>query len=687
MALPSRSFLYYSLLFITVLACVSNSILTTASPVNATKYDYIVVGSGPGGGPLACRLARAGFRTLLIEAGDDQSSNVNVTVPGFQARVTEDPKLRWDMFVNHYQDQNRAQLDPKYVWETKPFDYHVGAPAPNGANPLGILYPRSSTLGGCATHNALIFILAQNSDWDNIATITGDRSWTATNMQQYINKVRSWLSVSPTDPTILRKDLQLTQQYLGGAAMMGVGPAVFDAATSLPNLLLNSLNDGPAPGTIPGLYQVPLTQTEGVRDGVYRLIQSTVAGGYPLTVQTNTFVTKLTFANQTGSTKPRATGVEYQQGKNLYQASPLSTNKNPSTKGSAFATKEVIVSGGAFNTPQILMLSGIGPKEQLTKLNIPVLVDLPGVGTNMQDRYEIPVNVQHQRNFPILDGCTFTGTSSDQCLQEWRNNPYILGAKGVYSSNGLAAAMLVRSDYATGPDSDVIIFGGPVDFNGYYPGWAENATGAHDHYSWYTLKAHTRNKAGTVQLKSANPFEPPLINFNYFDTGTTTNNGDNLDVKALAQALNMSRQALSNYKNYEFLDGSTFVEQAPGPEVQSEEEIETYIKNVAWGHHASCSAAIGADSNPMAVLDSKFQVRGVTGLRVVDASVFPDIPGTFIQAPIYVISEKAADVIIQAANTTSVNPLNPSPSSPSQGLLNSIGQGFQSIIKGLGAWR
>lgn len=673
MVLRSVSFIYYSLLALTISAWSTNTFFTAAQSANGKQYDFIVVGSGPGGGPLACRLAMSGFKTLLIEAGDDQSSNINVTVPGFQARVTEDPKLRWDVFVNHYQDQNRAQLDPKYVWENKPFDYHVGSPAPKGATPRGILYPRSSTLGGCATHNALIYISAQNSDWNNIATITGDQSWTATNMQQYIDRVRSWLSVAPTDPSIIRRDLQLTQQYLGASALLG---PIRNILNAIPTLLLQSPNDGPNPGTTPGVYQVPLTQTGGTRDGVYRLIQSTIANGYPLTVQTNTFVTKLTFANQPGSTKPRATGVEYQQGKNLYSASPLSVNKNPSTKGFATATKEVIVSGGAFNTPQLLMLSGIGPKAQLQKFNIPVLVDLPGVGNNLQDRYEIPVNVQHQQNFQILNGCTFTGSSTDQCMQQWRNNPYIFGGKGTYASNGLPAAMIVRTDYASTSDSDMIIFGGPINFSGYYPGWAEDATNTHNHYSWYSLKAHTRNKAGTVQLKSTNPLDQPLINFNYFDTGTTTNGADVSDLKALVQAFNMSRKALANYQDFNILRGSSFVEQFPGPKVQTQQDIETFIKNVAWGHHASCSAAIGADSNPMAVLDSKFQVRGVTGLRVVDASVFPDIPGTFIQAPIYVISEKAADIIIRAANGTTSNTSNTSNTS--------LGGFFGSILRGFG---
>lgn len=120
-----------------------------ASPVldhrqaETLEYEYIVVGSGAGGGPLACRLAEAGHKTLLIEAGNDQGASVNYQVPGYQARVTEDPAMRWDVFVNHYQDQERAKRDPKFSYEVSPYEYHVGPDPPSGAEPLGILYPRA----------------------------------------------------------------------------------------------------------------------------------------------------------------------------------------------------------------------------------------------------------------------------------------------------------------------------------------------------------------------------------------------------------------------------------------------------------------------------------------------------------------------------------------------------------------
>lgn len=629
--------------FLSLLASAS---LVAASPTaRDNEYDYVIVGSGAGGGPLACRLAIAGFKTLLIEAGNDAQGNLNVTVPGYQAAVTQDPTLRWDIFVNHYKDQNRAKRDPKYTYEVAPYQYHVGPNPPPGAQERGILYPRAGVLGGCVTHNALIWITPHKSDWDNIAILTGDNSWAATEMNGYLDKVYGWLSTQPTDPTILLRDLPLSQHLAGAAAAIGTDIPLLTPIVSLANILLQSPNNrlNPSRDATEGFFQIPLIMKGGERTAVREYILRTVAGGYPLEVRTNTFVTKINF-DQSGD-KPKATGVEYLEGEYLYRASPLHRG-NTGRKGSVKAKKEVIISGGTFNTPQLLKLSGIGPQNELQKFGIPVVKHLPGVGTNMMDRYEIPVNVKHPEDFPILDGCTFDMKDHDLCLKQYLDNPYILGARGAYASNGLAAAMGRRSDFASTSDLDLFIFGGPINFNGYYPGWSDFAVKDHKHFSWYTLKAHTRNRAGTVELRSNDPLDQPLINFNYFDTGTTDGGADELDLRAIIQSIRQSREALAEYYNFPILGGSEWVEERPGAWRETDAQLAQFIKDEAWGHHAACSCPIGPDDNPMAVLDSKFRVRGVDNLRVVDASIFPDIPGIFIQSAIFMASEKAADAII-----------------------------------------
>lgn len=138
------------------------------------------------------------------------------------------------------------------------------------------------------------------------------------------------------------------------------------------------------------------------------------------------------------------------------------------------ATREVIVAGGTYNTPQLLKLSGVGPRAELEKFGIPVVVDLPGVGTNMQDRYEQTVIAESPTNFTLIDGCTFMATPDDPCLQKYLDGRTAT-AKGVYASNGIALGIIKKSSVAENGDPDLIITGGPAKFPGYYPGWADDA--------------------------------------------------------------------------------------------------------------------------------------------------------------------------------------------------------------------
>lgn len=130
------------------------------------SYEYVVVGSGAGGGPVAARLAIAGYKVLLIDAGNDQGSSYQEQVPALMLQSTEYAPMKWDYFVNHYQDVSRQKKDSKMTWQTTSRDLYVGANPPIGATPLGILYPRSGTLGGCTAHNALITVITPGTSWE-----------------------------------------------------------------------------------------------------------------------------------------------------------------------------------------------------------------------------------------------------------------------------------------------------------------------------------------------------------------------------------------------------------------------------------------------------------------------------------------------------------------------------------------
>ncbi|KAF3908869.1 hypothetical protein AA313_de0202539 [Arthrobotrys entomopaga] len=650
----------------TLLQLVLTASVAFSSPlhkrVELTGYEYVVVGSGSGGGPVAARLARYGHKVLLIEAGDDQGLNINEQVPAFHAISTQDPAMRWDYFVNHYSDPARQARDSKAVYDTQNGGQYIGLNPPAGATLKGILYPRAGTLGGCSAHNALITVYPHESDWNYIAQLTGDSSWSASNMRQYFVRLehvnyntnslvghgtKGWLWTERVDVELAAKDNKVISQLLGAATAMGQGiiGSLLTGIANLGSILLADMNSGlPGRDAREGLFQIPLARHNNHRNGTRDFVIDTLnaknpdgSKKYPLDVRTNCLVTKIIW-DTTGPT-PKATGVEFIDGRSLYRADPRSSDSDSTaatgTPGKVTGACEVILSAGAFNTPQLLKLSGVGPAAELASFNIPLIKDLPGVGTNLQDRYEIGVTSKVPTDFALLQGCTFN-QGPDPCLKAWQQ-----GQPSLYQSNGFAESIIKKSTYANTNDPDLFMFAGPINFKGYYPGYANDALADRKHWTWAILKAHAGNRAGTVQLRSADPRDTPLINFNYFDTGTTSvwNN----DLNAMVEAVALARKI--NGIAGKLPISEPFTEESPGGGIKTTDAIKQHILNNAWGHHASCTCPIGADGDEGAVLDSQFRVRGVRGVRVVDASVFPKIPGLFIAVPIYMIAEKAADVI------------------------------------------
>ncbi|KAF7125863.1 hypothetical protein CNMCM5793_002156 [Aspergillus hiratsukae] len=631
-----------------------------------TEYDYIVVGSGAGGGPLAARLAIGGYKVLLLDAGDDQGDALRQQVPALQLQSTEYEPMRWDYFVNHYPDLDRQKQDSKMTYRTPSGELYVGQDPPANSEPLGILYPRAGTLGGCSAHNAMITIYPYEHDWENLVTVTGNESWAPDTMRGYFERIErnrylpndvighgfnGWLTTSLTQLTLVAEDQKLLSLVIAAATAAGKGllGMLLNTVTGLGNILLRDINnDLPGRDQQTGLFQVPIAvnvpdyKRTGTRDFLMQTVNSVNADGsrkYHLDIQLNTLVTSVRF--DTTSARPRAIGVNYLQGQSLYRADPRASSSPAGTPGSVNAAKEVILAAGTFNTPQLLKLSGIGPKEELSKWNITALVDLPGVGTNLQDRYETGLVGQTPTDFVLTEKCTFMYSMPDPCLEQWQNNAL---DKGTYTTNGIAVAILRNSSTSAG-DPDLLISGAPANFRGYYPNYAYEGLKDSRHWTWITLKAQSRNNAGTVELRSTDPRDTPIINFNSFDAGVTADGADDKDLEAVYEAMMFSRKIFADLVP---LDGG-FEEVWPGPNVTTEAELKDFIKREAWGHHACCTAPIGADDDPNAVLDSDFRVRGVDGLRVVDASVFPKIPGWYIAVPIYMISEKASDVILADA--------------------------------------
>jgi choline dehydrogenase len=192
------------------------------------------------------------------------------------------------------------------------------------------------------------------------------------------------------------------------------------------------------------------------------------------------------------------------------------------------------------------------------------------------------------------------------------------------------------------PVPDLFVFGLPAAFRGYYPGYSQELERHKDRFTWAILKAHTRNQGGTVRLRSADPRDAPEINFHYFEEGSDSS-GEDLD--AVVSGIEFVRTMMSEHIDI----GAT--ELLPGRDVGSTEDLRRFVRDNAWGHHASCSCKLGRADDETAVVDSSFRVLGTRNLRVVDASVFPRIPGFFIVTPVYMISEKASDVILADARS------------------------------------
>jgi len=657
-------------------------------------YDYVVVGSGAGGGPVACALAQAGFEVLLLEAGSDRGSQLLYQVPVFHGLSTEDETMRWDYFVQHYEDPARQRADSKYS-------------TAHG----GVLYPRAGTLGGCTAHNAMITVYPHNSDWDAIAELTGDRSWRATEMRRYFERLErcdyllapgkypknfwrklalfilrgfgaaskanpsrhgfgGWLHTNLADPLLVIHDdelvgiIEAAAKAAGTLALFGAkgilnklrqiwqslwrGQDAYERAKSLvdPNDWRNVAR------STEGIALVPLATQNGQRNGTREHILAVQQSGKRLTVELEALATRVLLDDANV-----AVGVEYLKGRSLYRADPRSADTAAAAgaageKRVAYARREVILAAGSFNTPQLLMLSGIGPLDELQRHGITPRVVLPGVGRNLQDRYEVAVISDLKKDFEILADATFDPVKGDKLLEEWKASK-----RGLYTSNGAILGIIMRSKPER-KEPDLFVFGLPGFFKGYFPGYSKAfftddqavtaAAQKGEHleetkkcrFTWAILKAHTNNTAGFVRLRSADPRDTPEINFKYFDEG---NDALKEDLDSVVEGVNFVRRMSERTEMF------TRSELLPGKDLSSPDALRTFIKNEAWGHHACGTCKIGPASDPMAVVDSGFRVHKTQRLRVVDASIFPRIPGFFIVTPIYMISEKAADVIVADA--------------------------------------
>ena len=671
-----------------------------------TSIDYIVVGAGPGGAPLACRLARAGLNVLVLEAGvDSGASDATDLCNPAKARSLENERL-----VYYCPGLHASATEPELYPASKPALTSWGFKVTHYSNGAPVYYPRAAALGGCACHHAMISVYGSDSDWQKIADLTGDASWSPGKMrmvyqqierlryppaatalgrfwQRFVNKINpkraehgergddGWLDVTMSNPNLAFDDRELLRlivsAYLDQAGLSKLRKLLRLAKQLLQGNFYRDLdlNDAERMRENPeGIAMVPIAVSPGqVRRGPREFLletqrfledeRATSPLNGTLSVVTGIFVCRVVLEPGKDGQPPRAIGVEFKEGTQLYGASQPKPNSTSKDSQICYCRREVILSGGAFNTPQLLMLSGIGDRshiEGIVKNNF--FVDLPGVGSNLRDRCEISVLSYLKKDFQMLKGALFQpDDTNDASLNEWKAAGTKGPRQGIYTSNGTAVAILKRSRPSV-VQPDLLILGLPAAFRGYYQGWSKDlyhahkgdSTVSHNIWTWLVLKAYTKSH-GSVRLRSADPFDPPIINFQYFNDNATPGPGADPDMEALVDGIQFVR-ALNDKSKSLFQS-----EIQPGKDTQPNSGLRDWIGRETWGHHPCGTCRIGADSwkadpkellDKEAVLDSHFRVHGVRSLRVVDASVFPEIPGYFISVPIYMISEKAAACIL-----------------------------------------
>ncbi|KAK4188590.1 hypothetical protein QBC35DRAFT_548974 [Podospora australis] len=598
------------------LALLTTSVTAQTAPKDGAVYDYIVVGSGPGGGVVATNLAKAGYSVLILEAGDDNPGQ------GF-GRYT--PTVTWDFYVKHYPAGDpRDNTYSHLTWRTKEGRYWVGqSGAPVGSELLGVYYPRGATLGGSSMINAMVCWLPSDSDWNYHANVTGDDSWRAENMHAIFQKIEKnnyatrgaanaakhgfdgWFNTNMGSMTQQRQLGSLS----GNKVMQTYAQDWGLSGQSMTSLLTRDPNEiTPNRDQTSSIYgQVSHQFGNGQRYSSRNYIQDGQKVTSNLTVSLTSLATKILFDTSSKcegtAAKPRATGVEFLFGKSIYKGDNRRAANAQGTKRTAYARREVIVSGGAFNSPQLLLLSGIGNKTELAKFNIPVIKDLPGVGQHLMDNQEMPI----------------VGTGS--------------------AGSGMAEVSMYKTKHPAHGERDMFLMGGQgFMFRGFWPDNPVRVpTEPRNTYGVSMVKGSSVNDKGWVKLKSADPLDTPEINFNHFAPGSE------MDLEAMKDTVAWIRTV---YKRV----GITTVEPpcSKGPDANGycgQEDVD-WIHKQTFGHHPTSTNKIGADYDPMAVLDSKFRVRGVSGLRVVDASSFARIPGVFPAVSTFMISQKASDDMI-----------------------------------------
>jgi choline dehydrogenase len=531
------------------------------------RWDVVIVGGGSAGCVLANRLsADPNRRVLVLEAGrSDWRLDPFIHMPA---------ALTFPIGSRFY--------DWKYESEPEPF-----------MDGRRIYHARGKVLGGSSSINGMIFQRGNPLDFERWAADPGMETWSFAHCLPYFKRMEDCTAAAPDDPW----------RGHGGPLTLERGPAT----SPLFRAWFAAAEQAGYPPTtdVNGYRQEGVAAFDrNIRHG--RRWSASQAYLRPVRRRPNLTVRTRTFVNRVVVDGGRAVGVEVAKGRGGVER---------------IEADEVILAGGAINSPQLLMLSGIGPADHLRELGIDVAADLPGVGANLQDHLE--VYIQHASTQPV--------SMQPAATQKWRR-PFIgaqwqLFRSGPGASNHFEGGGFVRSNDDVAYPNLMFHFL-PIAIR--YDGTA----GAPDHGYQVHVGPMYSDARGTIRLKSADPRDHPRLRFNYLSTDQ--------DHREWVEAIRVARHILGQDAFREYDGGET----SPGPSVATDEEILAWVaRDAETALHPSCTARMGTD--PLAVLEPlTMRVHGVGGLRVVDASAMPYVTNGNIYAPVMMLAEKAADLIL-----------------------------------------
>jgi choline dehydrogenase len=526
--------------------------------------DYIIVGGGSAGCVLAARLSEdAATRVLLLEAGPSERGNFKMRIPLAWRETFMDPAVSWG-----FKTEPEATADGRVV------------PAPRGR-----------VLGGCASVNGMMYSRGCRADYDAWAR-AGLAGWGYDDVLPYFRRSESnWRGAS---------------QWHGGDGPLSVARHECDdfvyprLIATAEKLGFRHLDDFHGPD-FEGFSAPDFNVHRGERASTAARFLRPAMRRPNLEVLTDALVRRIRFDGR------RATGVEYEVG---------------GERREARAARAVVVAAGAFNSPQLLMLSGIGPAAELGRHGIAVLQDLPGVGRNLQEHQSI--GIIYEASGPFTFERELRLDRLARAALRWQ-----LFRSGPLAGLPVSAQGFVRTDPAlASPDLQMLVSPVSMAARPWFPGWRAGA-GHVFSIAGVLLKPASR---GAVTLRSADPRDAPVIRLNLLQAEA--------DRIAFRRMLRFVRRFFAT----EPAAALVRAERLPGPAVQSDAEIDAHVRrSVATAMHPTSSCALGIDER--AVVDLKLRVRGVEGLYVADASVLPTIVSGNTNAPAIMVAEKAADLI------------------------------------------